>query len=99
MGQQRPECVAAAFQRDISQEGYVDPSRPSLAHDRGFPGKPLRSTSPMPRTCSSFSRTCSTTCVVLSMAKQEACSKGFATISIMSGRRLQNVVRAMSESA
>lgn len=99
MGQQRPECVAAAFQK-----GQI-PSGPSLAHAKSFPsstcyhGKPLQDTSPIPRTCSSFSSICSTACVVLRVVKQEACSKGFATIYIMSGSRLENIVRAMSESA
>lgn len=99
MGQQRPECVAAAFQRDISQ---VDPALPTLGVSPSsicYHGKPLQDTSPKTRTCSSFSSICSTACMVLRMVKQEAWSKGFSTIYIMSGRRLENIIRAMSESA
>lgn len=40
-GWQRPECVAAAFQRDISQVGYASQGTPSLAHAGGFSLLPL----------------------------------------------------------
>lgn len=64
-----------------------------------YHGKALKDTSLIPRNCSSFSSIGSATCAVLRVVKQEACSKGFATIYIMSRRRLENIVRAMSESA
>lgn len=84
MGQQWPECVAATFQRKKSP---VDPALPMLGVSPSSTChhcKLLQDTSPIPRTCSSFSSICSTS-VVLRVVKQEASSKGFATIYIMSG--------------